>query len=333
MLIASIRFRGEYQEAGRHFETLHAQCEDVISGPPFCLYRYGTSSEPGMDIEVCVPVSQPVETEEVKSRMLKGFDAMSIRHYGPHDSLSESYAKLWEAVMAQGLAGDLFEREIYLVESDAPDQNMTEIQVPLHRWNDLLAVNVERVLGAEARDEVMQGVETITPMSGVDSRAQWIQAAVSRLEALTDDDQRFDILSRCAHVFPQERIDHLRAVYQRNTDVDEVLAEMHQDPGWYANPVRRGNAIYVQKQPFDREGYEKATTEADRRRAYCHCPMVRGHLDELSPTFCYCGTGWYRRPWEGILGQPVRVELVQSLLKGDDVCQVAIHLPESVQGR
>ena len=61
--------------------------------------------------------------------------------------------------------------------------------------------------------------------------------------------------------------------------------------------------------------------------------MVRGHLDELSPTFCYCGTGWYRRPWEGILDQPVRVELVQSLLKGDDVCQVAIHLPESVQGR
>jgi effector-binding domain-containing protein len=330
VLIASVRFRGKPQDTGRYFETLHAQCEGVISGPPFCLYRYGTSHEPGMDIEVCLPVSQPVETDDVKSRMLAGFDAMCIRHYGPRDSLSESYSKLWGAVIARGLPGDMFEREIYVVEGETPDGNVTEIQVPLHRWNDLLAENVERVLGTEARDEVMQGAEEITPVSTVDSRAQWIQAAVSRLEALAGDDQQLDILSRCAHVFPQERIDHLRAVYQQSHDVDEVLAEMHKDPGWYANPVREGNVITVQKKPFDLKGYEAATTDAERRRAFCHCAMVRGHLGGLSPAFCYCGTGWYRRPWEGILGQPVRVELLQSLLRGDDVCEVAIHLPEGV---
>ena len=86
--------------------------------------------------------------------------------------------------------------------------------------------------------------------------------------------------------------------------------------------------IAVRKKPFDRPAYEAATTEAEKRRAFCHCSMVRGHLDALSPTFCFCGTGWFRRLWEGILGQPVRVDLVRSLLKGDDVCEEGIHVPK-----
>lgn len=330
MLIASRRIRGTAREARKHLQTLYAECEGAISGPPFCLYRYGTSAEPGTDIEVCVPLSKAVQTDRVKSRTLEGFDAMSIHHHGPYDSLSESYQRLWKTVTALGLPGGMFEREIYLVRGETPDENVTEIQVPLHCWSELLADNVERVLGTEATQEVMRDLESISPMSGPESRAQWIQGAISRLEALTDDDQRYDILSCCAHVFPQERIDHLRSVYSQNHDVDEVLAEMHKDPGWYADPIRRGNVIYVQKRPFDLDGYQSAITEVEKRRAFCHCAMVREHLEDMSPSFCYCGTGWYRRPWEGILQQPVRVELLQSLLQGDDTCQVAIHLPENV---
>jgi hypothetical protein len=62
MLIASIRFHGKHEQARKHFETLYAQCKDVISGPGFSLYRYGTSPGPGTDIEVCFPVSRPVES-------------------------------------------------------------------------------------------------------------------------------------------------------------------------------------------------------------------------------------------------------------------------------
>lgn len=65
-----------------------------------------------------------------------------------------------------------------------------------------------------------------------------------------------------------------------------------------------------------------------KRKHCCHCPLVRNHLGEgISPTFCYCGSGWYRQQWEGILGKPVKVEILKSLLKGDDICQFAIHLP------
>ena len=59
------------------------------------------------------------------------------------------------------------------------------------------------------------------------------------------------------------------------------------------------------------------------------CTMVR--TDEtISPTFCNCGAGWFLQKWEGILGKPVKVQLIRSVLKGDDLCEVAVHLPPNV---
>ncbi|HUT21312.1 MAG TPA: hypothetical protein VM366_19345 [Anaerolineae bacterium] len=43
--------------------------------------------------------------------------------------------------------------------------------------------------------------------------------------------------------------------------------------------------------------------------------------------YCYCGAGYYKGIWEAILGQPVRVEVLESVLKGGDVCTIAIDLP------
>ncbi len=167
----------------------------------------------------------------------------------------------------------------------------------------------------------MQGIESITPASSFDDYTAWIQGAIERLDALSDDgEKKCQVVSHCAHVFPQERIDHLRAIYHRRGEIDDVLREMYTDDFWYEKPVRRGNVIYMRKNPFDPEGFEKAATPAERRKAYCHCSFVHPYLDEipakLSPTFCFCGAGWYRRLWEGILGQPVRFEQVETLLQG-----------------
>jgi predicted hydrocarbon binding protein len=49
--------------------------------------------------------------------------------------------------------------------------------------------------------------------------------------------------------------------------------------------------------------------------------------ETISATYCYCGAGYYQGIWEEILQQPVEVELLESVLQGDQVCKVAIHLP------
>ncbi len=113
--------------------------------------------------------------------------------------------------------------------------------------------------------------------------------------------------------------------------VDAVLEFMDGDPGWDERPRRQGRVIYSSKKPRDPKAYASAKGDAERRKAACFCPLVRNHLDGGMPlTFCYGGAGWYRQQWEGAVGKPVRIEIVESLLKGDDRCTFAVYLPDEL---
>jgi len=59
--------------------------------------------------------------------------------------------------------------------------------------------------------------------------------------------------------------------------------------------------------------------------------LVRSKLDQGMPVdFCNCGSGWFRQQWEGATGRPVRVDVLQSVLRGDEKCEFAIHLAEDL---
>lgn len=318
------------------FAPLRRACGEAICGPPMAVYHHG-AVQTGFLVEAAFPVSRPVETDEVYTRQLEGARATTLTHRGAHEIIRETVSQLFEYARAHaGAAGG--QREIYLtLDLDRPDQNVTEIQLIRHEWDCLLAEGVEKTLGPAAREQVMAGIERITPESSLETYTEWIRGAMDRLDALTDDPtQKYQIVSCCAHVFPGERIAHLRAIYEQRHQVDDVLREMYRDPAWYEDPVRKGNVIYMRKVPYDPQGYEKGATPAERRKAYCHCAFVRPYLDELpsklSPTFCWCGSGWYKRLWEDILGQPIQIEHLETLIKGHDQCTLTIKLPLALQG-
>jgi effector-binding domain-containing protein len=132
MLIASIRFRGKYEEVGEYFDKLYRHCEEHVCGPGFCLYHYETDTEGGVDIEACIPVTQAVEADDIKSRTLEGGQVLSMLHYGPYDKLSETYKKLFDYIKENGIAVSPTEREIYLEwNPDDLEKYVTEIQALL----------------------------------------------------------------------------------------------------------------------------------------------------------------------------------------------------------
>jgi hypothetical protein len=320
---------------------LWAACGDAVSGPAMVIFHGGAVKE-GFLIEAAFPVSRAVETGEVHTRLLEAAPAITMMHYGEHQTIRESVLKVYAFIGQHAWTTSLFRREIYPVLNGAePEKNVTEVQVVLHEWNRLLAEGAENVLGAGARETIMRGIESITPESSFEEYITWIQGAIERLDGLTsNEEQKCQVVSYCAHIFPQDRIDHLRTIYEQG-DIDAVLREMYRDDFWYEKPVRRGKVIYMRKNPFDPEGYASAATPDGRRKAYCHCPFVRPYLSEnatqqktsaLSPTFCYCGAGWYRRLWEGILGKLVIIEHVETLLKGNDQCTLSITLPLELTG-
>ena len=311
-------------------------CGEAACGDALVIFHIGAVKD-GYLVEAALPVKSPVETEEAHTRTLEAAPALTMLNFGPHQTIRETVLKVYDYLDQHAWTTALFRREIYRVlDATQPEKNLTEVQVILHEWEALFAEGVKEILGAEARQQLMQGIESITPGSSSDDYTAWIQAAIDRLDALTNDsDRKCLVVSHCAHVFPQERIEHLRLIYEQGS-FDDILREMYTDDFWYEKPVRRGKVLYMRKNPFNPEGYANAITPAERRKAYCHCPFVHPFLDEipskLSPTFCYCGAGWYRRLWEGILGQPVKIEHVETLLRGNDQCTFTITLPLELTG-
>jgi effector-binding domain-containing protein len=341
MLAASIRINLKDRRELR--TVLKELAENIpaktIAGPAFRITQFITSVKEGSDVEVGFPVNQAVETGRIKSRVLPAMEVVSLTHRGSVEGLGESYAKLYGVASNQyGLISDEFCREIYL-DSNDPEGDEIELQFVVHSWIGLFGENLRRVISEDAYCKVMQCSEEITIDSSVDERFRWVNGAVGRLCDLADEDQIYDVLSSCSHVFPREQIEKLRVVYETALAeevhpleaVDAVIAFMGADPGWGERPLRVGNVIHSAKKPRDPQGHKDAKTEDERRRAYCFCPLVRNHLDRGMPvSFCYCGAGWYRQQWEGAIGEPITIEIVKSILKGDDVCEFAIHLPDDL---
>lgn len=56
------------------------------------------------------------------------------------------------------------------------------------------------------------------------------------------------------------------------------------------------------------------------RDGYCMCPLVESGPPGLSPTYCYCSTGYVKELEERLTGRPVKVDLVESLKTGGRDC-------------
>ncbi len=321
-----------FKEVAQHIPQEH------IAGPPFCIFQFITSVTEGADVEIGFPVTEPVESGPVTTRMRPAMEVLASVHKGALADLRQAHRQLSSYAEARGIISDEFLCEIYHTWDDVDNVDV-EVQFVRHNWNELFAQSMRTVLGDEVARVVMQGSESLNVMALTEQRFLWLKEALARLGDLADEGQQYDVISRCAHVFPESQIEKLRAVYveakERTGDamqaVDAVRAFMDEDPGWPGAPRREGRVIYAAKNPRDPEGYAKATSDLERRRAYCFCPLLRDHLDEGMPdAFCYCGSGWYRRQWEGAIGAPVTIKIVTSIARGDDKCEFAIQLPDDL---
>lgn len=319
------------------FERLRTTCNFASDpGAPLVIFHGGAVKD-GFLVEVAFAVEHPIEVGIVHTRITEPVKAVIMLHHGSYLTVRDTVLKIYEYIEQHACTSSLFRREIYHRFDPASDgQCEIEVQVVLHEWDQLLAEGTERVLGTKPRDQIMQGIEAFTVENTFSDYVEWIRVAMDRLDSITDDRPlKCRVVSNCAHVFPQERIDHLKTIYQQN-GVDGVLHFMNTDHFWYEKPVRRGSVIYMRKNPYDPEGYANGITPAERRKAYCHCSFVHPFLEEvpsrLSPTFCSCGAGWYTRLWQGILGQPVTITQTKTLLMGDDECTFTIQLPFELEG-
>lgn len=220
-------------------------------------------------------------------------------------------------------------------------------------WLKKLSTLLREVAGETIREEVMRGSASLSSASSRDEVIRWTQGAMEQLDTLVDERSRRAILTGCACRYPRAALQGAREAYEASGDtglahrmlqgqfeaflqetleLDEELIEDVANRGWGSAGVKEGNRVIATKIPKSGNLIEYLREEdpAKKRQLYCHCPRVRDALKfsvRISPTYCYCGGGFYEGIWEEILQQPVEVELLESVLQGDDVCKFAVLLP------
>lgn len=222
-------------------------------------------------------------------------------------------------------------------------------------WIRKLAKGISEEVGEKIVNEVLEGSENISQKSHRDDVFEWSDKAIRKLESLTNDEEIKRILLSCACHQSLEALQPYRDLYVDTENIEQVIQKMQEDFEVFIKDelkleekyiqeitdrkmgfagIMEGNKIIATKIPkssFIKEWFEE-TDPTKKRALFCHCPRIRDALKDkekiLPKSYCYCGGGYYQNIWETILQKPVDIEILETVMHGDEVCKFAIHLTE-----
>ncbi|MGD8603876.1 MAG: DUF6144 family protein [Anaerolineales bacterium] len=219
-------------------------------------------------------------------------------------------------------------------------------------WQEKFESAIAAHAGREIRDTVMSVCPTGDSVDSPEAIILWTAEAIERLDQAVDERQAQAILLDCGCQYPAEAIEPIAADFQAHGDIDRALEKLQElflrflredlqlteeqidmivERGWGLAGRRDGDTVIATKIPKSEylSAYLGEVDPQKRRQYYCHCPRIRDASAMgifLSATYCYCGGGFYRGIWERILGRDVQIEMLQSVLRGDEVCQFRVNL-------
>lgn len=135
-LVASLRYKGRYDEMGTYIGKLFKAAGASANGAPFALYYDETYMEEGADIEVCLPVKKAIDKKGVTSRTIPGTRCLVTCHRGPYEALSYAYKAMQDALNEKGLKAVQPTREVYekgpgMLLKGNPDKYRTLVMFPV----------------------------------------------------------------------------------------------------------------------------------------------------------------------------------------------------------
>jgi effector-binding domain-containing protein len=331
-LVLTHRIHGKVEDLPNVFAELKRVAGTAAANVPVVVQHFPLTDEKGTTMDVCLPLNEPVDSGDFRIMTLEGGIAATALHKGSYEDISNTYRELIPRVYKHGHPIQENGREAFPnLDLEHPENTVVEIQAMIINWEHLLDRHLERVLGTEKKDYVLDGFRDLTLQTEQPQRASIIKDALNKLDAVASEDQKYQALSCCGHEFPIELIHEIRDLYRKTKSIDTVIQAMKNGHYFFPKLRREGNIIYDRKGPARKQAFEEAQTREEKMRATCFCPLLKDVWDEMPGTFCYCAAGWPKRLFEGILEIPLKIEVIKALTKGDEYCEFAIHLPEDVE--
>ncbi len=193
------------------------------------------------------------------------------------------------------------------------------------RVTGLMADRLTRQQAREAWYQVQHGIpETYWQEQDVREREKY--AHCETVDSFLENKQR-------------DRVAMLRQMKEQNELwftmelTDEVFSFLTDEPHmqWGSYNGRRG--IVITKVPYRPAQYLQATDSRMKRYYACHCPLVREAIlrnEPVSQEVCYCSLGHASHFLAG-LNLPLKGEVMQSAVMGDDRCRFIFYLPDEAE--
>ncbi len=219
-------------------------------------------------------------------------------------------------------------------------------------WVVKLAGQLKDHAGVEIGEAIMDGCELHKTSRPMEEIVASTHDAVKRLKLAVNEETFHNIMTGCACLYPSERLkpmkDHYAATgdlvsthkmlqeqFEADVKVNQKLSDKDLDfirtNYWGVAGRLEGNYIYATKMPTRFHDFMAAKPKEEKDYNYCHCPRIKDVFLKpdlkLTKDFCYCSAGYYKDIWQQIIGKSVKVEVLKSLLGGDDVCLIRVQLP------
>ncbi len=136
----------------------------------------------------------------------------------------------------------------------------------------------------------------------------WVTDLMDTLDADVPEETKIKILSGCG-----------RGCYQRHPWKHEIAAK------------GKGNVdklVEALKQNFEawRDGDTVHIRFGEKNTYGCYCPAARYRPAKPNDIHCYCTRAMHGAIWEAALGHPVKIDILQSVRRGDPTCHFLVHL-------
>jgi hypothetical protein len=219
------------------------------------------------------------------------------------------------------------------------------------------------IAGQATQRRVFHDLEMPPLGSPQDNYPKLTRTIIDRMEAELPAGTCRDILTWNYHRIPIAAFKESKERFERAASIDEYLKGEHErlieelegcmreGRPWFEQEItpevvefvrgnqeictgiRQGDKVYATKIPYAPKQFLKEKDPAMRKYYACHCQLVRTALRDGKPkipaTFCYCSAGYQKLHFDVIFGEPVEVELLETLLEGDERCRFAIRIPKS----
>jgi len=180
---------------------------------------------------------------------------------------------------------------------------------------------IEEFAGKKVREKVMEGSEQIAKSSNKQKLALWMKEVVDRLDACASPEKCAAIMASLGHTCIAHNKGLANGIKNRRlkfpTEKAFIEAEIKKRPVKGIRLEMQGKTLI---QYYTSELYNS------RKRCFCSTMNVLPEGTAVSPTYCQCSRGFVEKYWEGALGRPVKVEVVETCLTGADECKFIIHL-------